>query len=103
MRGSWETAGNGIGRAGRWLGRVLAARAVHLVELLRLRVVRLHLVVADRPGRGDAVVVAQLAEVLRAQAVQRRAVELRGTADEVVHLGLEGLAVVASYQVSGDT
>ena len=31
-----------IGRAGRRLGRVLAARAVHLVELLGLRVVGLH-------------------------------------------------------------
>ena len=53
-----------VGRARRRLGRVLAARAVHLVELLGLRVVGLHLVVADRPGRRDAVVVAQLAEVL---------------------------------------
>ena len=53
-----------VRRARRRLGRVLAARAVHLVELLGLRVVRLHLVVGDRPRRRDAVVVAQLAEVL---------------------------------------
>ncbi len=92
----------GIGRAGRRLGRILAAGAVHLVELLGLRVVRLHLVVADRPGGRDAVVVAQLAEVLRAQAVERRAVELGGAADEVVHLRLEGLGRLASYQVSGE-
>ena len=52
MRGSWVTAGNGYGRAGRRLGRVLAASAVDLVELLGLRVVGLHLVVADRP-RGE--------------------------------------------------
>ena len=83
--------GERVGRAGGRLGRVLAARAVHLVELLGLRVVGLHLVVADRPGGRDAVVVAQLAEVLRAQAVERRAVELGGAADEVVHLRLEGL------------
>ena len=44
--------------------------------------------------------VAQLAEVLLAQAVERRAVELGRAADEVVHLRLEGLAVSASYQVS---
>ena len=49
----------GVGRAGGRLGRVLAARAVHLVELLGLRVVRLHLVVADGPGGRDAVVVAE--------------------------------------------
>jgi hypothetical protein len=35
-------------------------------------------------------VMAQLAEVLLAQAVQSGAVELRGASDEVVHLGLEG-------------
>jgi len=33
-------------------------------------------VVADRPGRGDAVVVMQLTEVLLTQAVERRAVQL---------------------------
>ena len=82
-----------VGRARRWLGRILAADAVHVVELLGERVVGLHLVVGDRPGRRDAVVVAQLAEVLVAQAVQRRAVQLGGAAHEVVHLRLERLAL----------
>ena len=41
-----------IRRARRRLGRVLAARAVHLVELLGLRVVRLDVLVGDRP-RGE--------------------------------------------------
>ena len=80
-------------RRGR-LGRILAARAVDLVELLGERVVRLHLRVVDRPRGRDPVVVAQLAEVLLAQAVQRGAVELRGAADAVVHLRLERLAVL---------
>ena len=88
-----------VRRAGGRLGRVLAARAVHLVELLGPRVVGLHLVVVDGPRRRDAVVVAQLAEVLLAQAVQRGAVELRGAADEVVHLRLEGLAVAVVPRV----
>ena len=91
-----------VRRARRRLGRILAPRAVHLVELLRQRVVRLELVVGDRPGRRDAVVVLQLAEVLLAQPVQRGAVELRRAADEVVDLRLERLAL-ASYQVSGET
>ena len=81
-----------VGRAGRRLGRVLAAGAVHLVQLLGHRVVRLQLVVGDRPGRRHAVVVAQLAEVLGPQAVQRGAVELRRAADVVVDLRLEGLS-----------
>ena len=82
----------GVRRAGGRLGRILAACAVHLVELLGLRVVRLHLVVADGPGGRDAVVVPKLAEVLRAQPVERRPVHLRGSPDEVVHLRLERLA-----------
>ena len=69
-----ETAGNGYGRARGRLGRVLAAGAVHLVELLGLRVVRLHVGVGDRPRRREPVVVPELAEVLLAQPVQRGAV-----------------------------
>src|SRR5262249_3545888 len=40
-----------VRRARRWLGRILAALAMHLIELLGARVVRLELVIADRPGR----------------------------------------------------
>jgi len=81
------------------LGRVLAAGAVHLVELLRLRVVRLELVVGDRPRRRQPVVVPQLAEVLLAQAIQRRPVQLRGSADEVVDLRLERRAALVEPRV----
>src|SRR5262249_48834145 len=41
----------GVRRARRWFGRVLTPGAVHLVELFGLRVVGLHLVVGNRPGR----------------------------------------------------
>jgi hypothetical protein len=75
------------------LGRILAARSVNLVELLRLRVVRLELLVGDRPRGRDAVVVLELAEVLLAKAVERGAVQLGRAADEVVHLRLERLAL----------
>ncbi len=102
MRGSWLTAGNGYGALLRRLGRVLPTCAVHVVELLGLRVVRLELVVGDRPRGRHAVVVAQLAEVLGPQPVQRRAVELRRAADEVVHLRLERLAVGVVPGVLGD-
>ena len=83
-----------VGRRGRRLGRVLPARAVDLVALLGERVVRLELVVGDRPRRRDPVVVGQLAEVLRAQPVERGAVELRRAADVVVDLGLERVVVL---------
>src|SRR4051812_24813849 len=45
--------------------------------------------VRDRPRRRDAVVVRELSEVLGAQTVERRAVELGGAADAVVDLRLE--------------
>ena len=80
-----------VWRAGVRLGRVLAPRAVHLVQLLGLCVVRLEVVVGDRPGRGRAVVVDQLTEILLTEAVERRAVELRVAANEVVDLRLERL------------
>ena len=91
-----------IGTAGRRLGRILAARPVDAVELLGLQVVGLDLVVGDRPRGRDAVVVIELAEVLLAQPVQRRAVELRRAADEVVDLRLERLAVLVVPGVLGD-
>ena len=90
-----------VGRARRRLGRILAARAVHLVELLRLGVVRLELVVGDRPRGRDAVVVVDLAEVLGAQPVERCAVELGRAADEVVDLRLKRLALLVVPGVRG--
>ena len=84
------------------LGRVLAVVAVDLVEPFGLRVERLEVVVGERPLRRDAVDVLQLAEVLRPQPVQRRAVHLRRAADEVVHLRLERLAVGVVPRLFGD-
>ena len=86
----------------RALGRILAVIAVHLVQPLRLGVPGLELGVADRPGRGDAVDVLDLAEVLRAQPVQRRAVHLGGAADEIVHLRLERGAVTVVPGIGRD-
>ena len=94
----WE----GIRSARRRLRGVLPPRAVHLVQLLRLRVVGLQLVVGDRPGGRDPVVVAELAEVLFPEPVQRGPVELGRPADEVVHLGLERLALYVVPRVGRD-
>ena len=85
--------GEPVRAARRRLGRVHAALAVHLVEMLGARVVRLQVLVADRPRRRDPAVVAELAEVLAAEPEQRRAVELGVAAHEVVLAGLEFLAV----------
>ena len=78
-----------VGRAGRRLGRILAPRAVHLVHRLGGGVIRLHVRIRDGPGRRQAVVVMNVAEVLLAHPVERGAVQLGGAADEVMHLRLE--------------
>ena len=62
----------------------------------RPRVVGLHLVVGDRPGRRDAAVVADLAEVLLAQAEEGGAVEFGVPADVVVRVRMELLAVLVA-------
>ena len=94
--------GKRVGRGRRRLRRILAARTVDLVELLGERVVRLHLRIGDRPRRRDPVVMAQLAEVLLAQPVERGAVELGGAADAVVHLRLKRLPALVVPRVRGD-
>src|SRR5215471_13166987 len=85
MRYGWI----GIWRTRRGLGRVCAAFAVNLIHLLGLRVKRLHVVVADGPGRRNPVVFAQLPEILLAQTVQGSAVHFGGATDKVMDLRLE--------------
>ena len=91
-----------VWRAGRRLGRVLSPRAMDVVVLLGKRVIRLQLVVGDRPRRRDAVVMLKLAEVLLPKPVQRRAVHLRRAPDEVVNPRLEGLSARVVPRVRRD-
>jgi hypothetical protein len=46
----------GIGAAAKRPGRVDASFAVHVIEALGLGIIRLHLLIADRPRGRDAVV-----------------------------------------------
>ncbi len=79
----------GVGLGPVALGGVLVAGAVHLVEPLGLAVPGLEIVVAERPGRRQAVQVVDLPEVLGPKPVQGGAVKLGRPAHEVVDLGLE--------------
>src|SRR4030095_1204729 len=97
VRYRWER----IGRAGRRLGRGFAARTVHLVHLRVPGVIGLHVFVGNGPGRGDAVVVLELAEVLLAQTVERRTIHLSGATDKVVDAGLEGVTVFVMPEITG--
>src|SRR5439155_2124506 len=82
-----------VGRARGRLRRIATAEPVHLVEMLGLGVVRLQVVVRDRPGGRHAALVGDLAEVLLAEPDQRGAVELGVPADEVMRAGVELLAI----------
>ena len=87
--GLMADGGIGIRRAGRRVGGILSPPAVHVVELLGLRVVRLEVLVRDRPGRRGSTPVLELPEVLPAQPEERGAVELRVPADPVVRVRME--------------
>src|ERR1017187_1992054 len=78
------------------------SRTVHLVQPFGLCVPRLEVVIAQRPFRRHAIGVPEAAEVPGAQPVERGPVELRGPADEVVHLWLEWLAVGVAPRVRGN-
>jgi len=65
-----------VGAGGPGLGRVLAARAMHLEKLLGFVVIGLEHVVFERPLRRDAVDVPDRVKVGFAQAEQGRAIEL---------------------------
>jgi hypothetical protein len=63
-----------VGRGGFRFGGIFAAIAMHVVQVLRLRVIAFEVLVADRPFRGDSAVMLHLAEILRPHTQQRRAI-----------------------------
>src|SRR5262249_42237788 len=85
----------------RGFGRVFAGLPMHEIELLRLCVVGLEVLIGDRPRRREPAVVLDLAEVPLAQAEQDSPVELCVAADEVLLVGLEGLAVRVVPELAG--
>ena len=89
---------------------VLAALAVHVVEPFSLGVVRLQLIVRNRPCRRDAVVMLNLSEVLLAEPEQGGAVKLCVPAHPVICVRVKVFAVfvfpdlfslVSSFSVHG--
>ena len=83
----------GIWRACGRFGRIHSAETVYLIHLLGLRVIGLHVLVADRPRRRNPIVFAQFSEILSAQAVQGRAVHFGCAAHKVMDLWLEWFPV----------
>src|SRR5271157_2897294 len=78
-----------------------AALAMHLVEVLGLRVVGLEIVVGDGPCRRNPAMMVQLAEVALAQAKQRRAVEFGIAADVVVGVRMKVVSVLVEPRLVG--
>src|SRR5712691_12651451 len=73
-------------------GRILTTLAMHLVLMLGLHVIRLQVIVRDRPRRRYAAMMVDLAEVLLAQPEEGGAVELGVAANIIVGVGVKILA-----------
>src|SRR5215510_14530650 len=66
---------------------------MHVIEPLRFCVIRFYVFVTNWPGRRDAAVMANFAEVFFPEAEQRGAVEFRIAADVVIGVRMELSAV----------
>src|SRR2546422_5843303 len=75
--------------AGRRIRGIFLPAAVHLVELLGLRVIRLQVLVRDRPRGRETVPMLDLPEVLPTEAEERGTVELGVAAHPVVGVRVE--------------
>src|SRR6185369_10896258 len=75
---------------------ILAALAVDVIELFGLRIVRLDIIVRNRPCGRDTGVMAKLTEVFLAQSKQRSAVKLGVAADIVVRVRVKFFSVHVS-------
>src|SRR5262245_41402987 len=73
-----------------------------MIHLLRPRVVGLQVLVTDRPGRRDAVVMVEFPEILAPQTIQRSTEEFGRAADKVVHLRLKRPAITVVPGIGGD-
>src|SRR5262249_46032937 len=90
-----------VGRACGRFDRIFTAVAVDVIEPLRFGVIRLYIFITDRPGRREAAVMANLAEVFFTKAEQRGTVEFRIAADVIVGMGMELFAVLVMPHLLG--
>src|SRR6516225_4304692 len=77
----------------RRFGGVLAALAVHMILILGLVVVRVEILIGDRPCWRNPTVMTNLAEVLSTQPEERSSIKFRIAAYIVVDVRMEVLAV----------
>ena len=75
------------------LGRIFAPRAVDMVEMFGLRVVRLQFVIADGPCGRDSTMVPEFTEIFFTQAEERRSIELGVTTNVVVGVRMKVFAI----------
>ena len=85
----------------RWIGRIGPGLTVDPEQSLRAIVVRRQIVIGDRPGRGDAPRVLNLAKILLAQPWQRRTVDLGIPTDEVMNARREPATTRVAPLLSG--
>jgi hypothetical protein len=73
-----------------------------MIELLSFRVVGFHILVAERPGRRDTIVVTQFAEIFLALAIERCSVAFGRPTYEIVNLWLERPAIFIGPDIRRD-
>src|SRR5438552_7289966 len=82
-----------IGTARTRFRGIFAALAVHVIQPFGLQVVRLQVVVGNRPRRGNPSKMLDLTEILPAQPEQCRAVEFGISAHVVIRMRMERLSI----------
>src|SRR5882724_6150525 len=85
-----------IGTACRGLRGIFAALAVHVIQPFGLQIVRLQVIVGNRPRRGNPSKMLDLTEILPAQTEQRRAVEFGISAHVVIRVRMERLSLLVA-------
>src|SRR5258707_10852072 len=81
-----------IGTARRGFRGIFAALAVHVIQPFGLQVVRLQVVIGNRPRRRSPSKMLDLTKIFSAQTEQRRAVEFGISANVVIRMRTERLS-----------
>jgi len=86
-----------VGRASVRLGGIFAGIAVYVIKFFCFRVIRLQIIVSDRPSGRHAAMVFDFAEIFLAQPKQRRAEEFGVAAHIIIGMRMQLVAVASCH------
>ena len=87
----WRMAVGGARRTFRGIDPVFS---MNVIQVLRFRVIRLEVLIAERPGGRDAAIVADFPKILLAKPQQRRAINLRISADVILNAWVKLVSIL---------